>query len=82
MNTEIDTTTAAEVFAAARTGTVRRTTMGRHVDVKVGRYEYRMEIPERYLVCITSREGHGGVEYMTVNATPEQDAAVRKAHGI
>lgn len=42
-------------------------------------YTYTISIPPRHRAAIVSREGFGGAEYLHVNATPEQDQAVRAA---
>lgn len=40
-------------------------------------YTYTITIPTRHRAAIVGREGYGGSEYLHVNATPEQDQALR-----
>lgn len=80
MTPTIDTDTAAAVFAAATNGTVRRTNLGRHINVSLGGYTYRVAIPDTYRAHIEYREGFGGIENVAADATPAQDRTLRDAH--
>ncbi|MCZ0983987.1 hypothetical protein O1L60_45315 [Streptomyces diastatochromogenes] len=75
----MDQDTADKVFEAALTATFRRTNLGLHAEVSVGGYTYTVEAGGGFLACIDGRTGYGGDEHAFANATPEQDAALRRA---
>lgn len=66
------------VFAQAATQAITRTNLGGHVQVSLGSYIYTVAIPDRWRALIEYRRGFGGLEFAHINATPEQDAALRK----
>lgn len=68
-----------EVFAKAATKKITNTNLGGHVQVDVVGYTYTVIIRPRFRASIDWRYGWGGTESIHINATPAQDAALRKA---
>ncbi|WP_147268650.1 hypothetical protein [Sphaerisporangium album] len=66
-----------EAFAKAATQHITRTNLGGRVEVSVGGYFYTVTIPDNYRALIEYRRGWGGLENMHINATPNQDRALR-----
>ncbi|MEV7681548.1 hypothetical protein AB0O64_23785 [Streptomyces sp. NPDC088341] len=76
---DISQATADRVFEAARTATFRRTNLGLQAEVTDGGHTYYVQAGGEFLACIDGRDGYGGTEYVFVNATAEQDRALRAA---
>jgi hypothetical protein len=78
----VSTEDAAAVFAAAETQPGRQTNVGYRIQVSHDIFNYTVTINQKELSTIDSRDGMGGHEYVHVNATPEQDRALRLAHNM
>lgn len=75
----MDQAIANKVFEAALTVTFRRTHLGLAASVTVDSYTYTVEAGGAFLACIDGRSGCDGREYAFINATREQDDALRAA---
>ncbi|GAA4085381.1 hypothetical protein [Actinomadura miaoliensis] len=79
MITDITTDTVARVFAEAARREMKDTNLGGLVNVTVGGEEFSVIIGRRHLAHIFARQGYGPIEYLHIDATPEQDRPIREA---